>query len=386
MTLKTKILIIGGGISGLSIAYNLVERGVKDIVIVEKSYLGAGSTGRCASGIRASFTSREHVILMKNSIELWKKYSSGELGRYGLYYSQGGYIWLASREETAKKMEELVRLHNSLGVPTRIIDVDELKRLVPPIETKDIASIMFDPTAGKSSPFDTLFAYYNLLRSKGVRIFLHTKVNRIINDENSVRGAETSRGTIIAENMVVAAGSSTRDLLRPLGVDMPLENLPRHAMLTEAYRQAFQPLVIDWDTPGVPYIVQMKSGSFLIARNIDEEPEISLYSQRIDFMPKAVKPLIKFFPWLRNTRILRYWMGYYITTPDHHPIYGPIKGYENLYVATGFSGHGYMMGPITGRVIAEWILDGRPSIKAAEKLVLERFEKGMLIKELAVVG
>ncbi len=384
--IKTRILIVGGGISGLSIAYSLVKRGVNDIVIVEKSYLGSGSTGRCASGIRASFTSREHVVLMKHSIELWKKYAEGELGKHGLYYNQGGYIWLASREETAKIMERLVKLHNSLGVPTRIIGLDELKKLVPPIETKGVVSVLFDPTGGKSSPFSTIFAFYNLLRKKGIRIYLHTSVEEILHDDKRVYGAITSKGEIRAETIVVAAGASTRKLLEPLGVKVPLKNLPRHAMLTEAYREAFKPLVIDWDTPGVPYIVQMKSGSFLIARNIDEGPELSLYSQRIDFMPKAVKPLVRFFPWLRNTRIMRYWMGYYITTPDHHPIYGSVKGYENLYIATGFSGHGYMMAPVTGEVIAEWILNGRPSIDAAKRLVLERFEKGALIKELAVVG
>ncbi len=384
--IKTKVLIIGGGISGLSIAYNLAIRGERDIIVVEKDYLGAGSTGRCATGIRASFTSREHVVLMKHSIELWKEYAKGELGKHGLYYDQGGYIWLASREKTAKTMEDLVKLHNSLGVPTRIIDLKELRKIVPPIETRGIISVMLDPTAGKSYPFDTLFSFYNLLRKKGVRIFIHTRVEKILYKGEQAYGVKTNNGEINAETIVVAAGAFTRKLLEPLGIKIPVKNMPRHVMLTEAYKPAFRPLVIDWDSPGVPYIVQTKEGSFFIGRDIEEEPELSLYSQRIDFMPKAVKPLVRFFPWLKNTRILRYWIGYYITTPDHHPIYGPIKDYRNIYIATGFSGHGYMMGPVTGKIIAEWILDGKPSIKAAEKLVLERFEKGMLIKELAVVG
>ncbi len=384
--IRANVLIIGGGISGLSIAYSLARRGVEDIIIVEKSYLGAGSTGRCATGIRASFTSEEHVVLMKHSIELWREYSRGELGKYGLYYDQGGYIWIASRDETAEMFEKLVKLHNSLGVPTRIIDLDELKERVPPIRIDSIVSVMFDPTAGKSYPFDTLFAFYKALRSRGVRIEAYTEAKKILVRNERVIGVETSKGVIEANTVVVAAGSSSRDLLKPLGVELPVKNMPRHVMLTEAYRPAFKPLVIDWDTPGVPYIVQTKEGGFFIGRDIDEEPELSLYSQRIDFMAKAVKPLVRFFPWLRNTRILRYWMGYYITTPDHHPIYGPVKNYENLYIATGYSGHGYMMGPITGEIIAEWIVDGKPHLPQAEKLVLERFEKGKLIKELAVVG
>ena len=384
--IKTHILIIGGGISGLAIAYNLVERGVKDLVVIEKSYIGSGSTGRCATGIRASFTSEEHVVLMKHSIELWKEYVNGELGKNGLYYDQSGYVWIASREETVETFKKLVKLHNSLGVPTKMIDLDELKEKVPPINTNGILAAMYDPTAGKSYPFDTLFAFYKSLKSRGVRIETHTMAKKLLVSNSKVLGAETNKGIIESDIVVIAAGSMSRDLLKPLGINMPIENIPRHVMITEAYKPAFGPLVVDWDTPGAPYIIQTKEGNFYIGRDIEEEPELSLYSQRIDFMPLALKPLIRFFPWLENTRVLRYWIGYYVTTPDHHPIYGPIEEYDNLYVATGYSGHGYMMGPITGKVITEWILDGKPSIPQAERLTLERFKKGKLIKELAVIG
>ena len=101
--MKVNVLIIGGGISGLSIAYTLAKRGVKDILVLDANYIGSGSTGRCATGIRASFTSEEHVVLMKNSIELWKELSQPEeLGKYGLYFDQGGYVWIASKEESAE--------------------------------------------------------------------------------------------------------------------------------------------------------------------------------------------------------------------------------------------------------------------------------------------
>lgn len=384
--IRTHILIIGGGISGLAIAYNLLEKGVKDIVVIEKSYIGSGSTGRCATGIRASFTSEEHVVLMKQSIELWKKYADGELGKNGLYYDQQGYVWIASKEKTVETFKELVKLHNSLGVSTRIIDLDELREKVPPINTEGILAAMYDPTAEKSYPFDTLFAFYKTLRSKGVRIEVHTVARKLLTSNGKVVGAETNKGTIESNIVVIAAGSMSRDLLKPLGINIPIKNIPRHVMITEAYKPAFGPLVVDWDTPGAPYIVQTKEGNFYMGRDIEEEPELSLYSQRIDFMPLVLKPLIRFFPWLRNTRVLRYWIGYYITTPDHHPIYGPVEEFENLYIATGYSGHGYMMGPITGKVIAEWIIDGKPSIPHAERLTLERFKKGKLIKELAVIG
>ncbi len=381
-----KVLIVGGGISGLFIAYSLAKRGVRDIVVLEESYLGAGSTGRCATGIRASFTSEEHVVLMRESIKLWKEYSSGDLGRYGLQFIQGGYVWLARREETVDLFKKLVTLHNSFGVPTRIVDHDELRNLVPQLNTDLVVSAMFDPTAGKSYVFTTLFALFRACRELGIEIRTGVKVHKLVAKGSKIVEAVTDAGTIEADVFVVAAGAGSRDLLKTVGIEVPIKNMPRHVLVTEAFQRAFDPLVIDWDTPGVPYIVQTVEGNFFIGRDIEEEPELSIYSQRIDFIPKALKPIAQLFPFLKHVRVLRYWIGYYVTTPDHHPMYGPFEEFENLYVATGFSGHGYMMGPITGKIMAEWILDGKPSIPQAERLRPDRFKRGQLIKELAVVG
>jgi len=378
--------VIGGGISGLFIAYELAKRGVKDVVVLEKRYVGAGSTGRCATGIRASFTSEEHIVLMRESIRMWKEYSEGELGRYGLRFTQSGYVWIARKEESAKLFRKLIELHNSFGVPTRLIDLDELKTLVPPINKDIVVAAMLDPTAGKSYVFSTLLALVRACRSLGVEIKTGVEVRKLVAERNRVVEAVTDSGVVKADVFVVAAGAESRDLLRTVGVELPVKNMPRHVLVTEAYRRTFDPLVIDWDTPGVPYIVQTDEGSFFIGRDIEEQAEASLLLQRIDFMPKALKPIVELFPFLKHVRVLRYWLGYYITTPDHHPVYGPCEEYENLYVATGFSGHGYMMGPITGRIIAEWIIDGKPSIPQAERLKLDRFRKGQLVREFAVVG
>ncbi len=382
-----KVVIVGAGISGLFIAYELAKRGVEKVLVIEKDYVGAGSTGRCATGIRASFTSREHVVLMKESIRLWEEYSRGELGEYGLKFVRGGYVWLARRESTLEVFEKLVALHNELGVPTKIVSVDELRDLVPPLRVEKVVGAMLDPTAGKSYVFSTLMALIRACRSLGVEIVTGVEISKIVAKDDTIEALVARDGSRVSgDAFVIAAGAGSRELLASIGVELPIKNMPRHVMVTEAYAKAFQPLVIDWDTPGAPYIVQSTEGNFFIGRDIEEEPEGSLYSQRIDFMPLALKPMAELFPFLKNVRILRYWIGYYVTTPDNHPVYGPVKPFKNLFVATGFSGHGYMMGPVTGKVIAEWILRGKPSIPEAERLTLDRFEKGALIKELAVVG
>ncbi len=385
--MKADVLVIGAGISGLSIAYTLAKRGVENIIVVDASYVGSGSTGRCATGIRASFTSEEHVVLMRNSIELWRKLSQDEeLGKYGLLYDQGGYVWIASREESVNLFRKFVNLHNSLGVPTRLVSPDELKELVPPIRAVGARAALHDPTAGKSYVFNTLHAYLMACKELGVKILSFTPVRKLVASGGRVRAAVTENGTIEAEVFVLAAGSGSRNLMRSLGVELPLRNLPRHIMITEAFKPAFTPLVIDWDAGGAPYIVQTREGNFVMGREIKEEPEQPLNSVRVDYIPKAVAPIARWFPWIKRVRVLRYWVGYYVTSPDHHPIYGPVEEYENIYLACGYSGHGYMLAPVTGKIIAEWILDGRPSIPQAERLTLRRIREGKLIEELAIVG
>ena len=385
--MRADVLIIGAGISGLSIAYTLTKRGVKDIVVVDAEYVGSGSTSRCATGIRASFTSEEHVVLMKHSVELWRELSKPEeLGRYGLAFDQGGYVWTASKDESVELFRRLVTLQNSLGVPTRIVDPDKLKGLVPTMKVDEAKAALYDPTAGKSYVFDTLNAYLMACRRKGVKIMEFTSVRKLVASGGRVKAAVTERGGIEANTFVVAAGGGSKELMKSIGIEVPLENLPRHVMITEAFKPAFRPLVIDWDAGGAPFIVQTKEGNFIIGRRIAEEPEESLKSVRIDFIPAAIAPIARWFPWLKYVRVMRYWMGYYVTSPDHHPIYGPVEEYENVYLACGYSGHGYMLAPVTGKLIAEWVLDGRPSIPQAERLTLRRIREGKLIEELAIVG
>ena len=381
--MKTNVLIIGAGISGLTIAYNLVKKGVKDILIIDRSYIGSGSTGRCASGIRASFTSKEHVILMKRSIELWEKYNEEFKEKL---FKQDGYIWLLRKESSIEFFKKLVEFHNSFKIPSRMIDIDIIKSLINGINTKKLLGALYDPIAGKADPFDMLYILAKFCNRNNVKISTFTLAKKIIVRNNEVKGVETNKGIIEAKKVVIAGGEGTQELLRTINIELPLKNLPRHALITEAFKPLFNPLIIDWDTQGVPYIVQTEEGGFYMSREIEEKAGISIYSHRIDFFSKVLTPLSDFFPWIKNIRVLRYWIGYYVTSPDNHPIYGPLPGIRNLYIAVGFSGHGYMLSPVTGEIISSWMVNGEPSISIAKRLTIERINKGKLIKEIAIVG
>jgi len=375
----TSVVVIGGGMTGVSVAHALARRGVSDVKVLEEGYLGGGSTFKCAGGIRASFSSEEHVVLMMRSIDLWARLSE----ELGFYYERGGYVWLLSSEEQVTRFRELSRFHNSLGLPTRLVDAEELKELVPPIDGQRALAALFDPMAGKASPFEALHALYLDAKRMGVVFAQGVRASKIVSKGGTVLGVETNRGFIRAESVVVAAGFGTRELLETVGFNAPLENVPHHALITEPYEEAFKPLVVDVATGA--YIVQAKHGNFLMGVEVEEQAG-SRPIVRADFAPKVLRVWSRWFSWLPNAVVLRYWVGHYVMTPDHHPILGPVPGVEGLYVAAGFSGHGFMMAPVVGEELASWILSGSPKSEHAARLTPSRFAEGRMIHEKVVIG
>lgn len=377
--MRYNVVVIGGGISGISIAYFLAEKGVERVVVIESNYLGGGSTFKCAGGIRASFTSREHVVLMKKSIELW-----GELAeKYGFPYKRSGYLWLIEREKDYIKFERIRDFHNKLGLETRFVDQDFVKDVAPAVDTSRLVAALYDPLAGKTSPFKSLHALYLASKKNGVEYRVGERVISILAGKGTIVGVRIGKEDIKSEFVVVAAGAWSKELLKTVNVDIPLQPVPHHAAITEEYGRAFDPLLVDVSTGA--YTVQTSHGHVLMGVEIEEEPGATPVV-RSDFLSKLVKVWSKWLPWLMDSNILRYWVGYYVMSPDHHPILGPVEGIEGLYVATGFSGHGFMMGPVVGDEISEWIINGMPSINETKNLTLSRFKEGRLIYEQAVIG
>ncbi|MEM0377994.1 MAG: FAD-binding oxidoreductase [Thermosphaera sp.] len=377
--MKADVVIIGAGVTGVLTAAGLMERGVRDIVIVEKSYPGSGGSFRCATGIRASFTSIEHVEVMKRAIELWPQISV----KHNIQYSRDGYLWVLTREKDVEFFRKVVDFHNSRGVPTKLLDPSEVKELVPLMRVDKVLAAVHDPLAGKANCFEAVLNPLRELRRNGVKILQQTRAQRIIVENNVVKGVETNRGSIMSEQVLVAAGGDSRELLQTAGVDLPIKNLPKHVMVTETFKKMIKPLIIDWATSS--YILQLLHGNFYLGADIPETYDSPGYN-RLEFLKKASKVWTEYFPWLKEVYVLRYWTGYYDMTPDHHPIIGPIREINGLYVAAGFSGHGFMMAPAVAEALADYMTGKKPMIKEFEALNYERFRRGELIKEIAVFG
>ncbi len=378
---KVNIAIVGGGITALSTAYYLAKNGGEDIHIFEAKYLGYGSTGRCAGGIRASFTSEVHVALMRESINEWKKWSKDI---EGISFRQDGYLWILTDEEQVRIHKELMKLHNSLGVNTRMVYEEELKEIVPAMQLNDVIGALYDPTAGKAIPLHAVWALRRKLRSLGVKIHEYTPVNKVHVGGGRAKSLDVEGvGTVeVGDALLVAAGYETKHLLKNVGYDLPIKGDPHHLMITEKAESFLKPLVIHKASGS--YIVQVASGGLIVGTEYPvPENDMSL---RIGFIRKGFSIISKYFPQVLKANLLRVWIGYYLKTPDHHPLIGLVPSYDNLLLATGYSGHGYMMAPIVGKELASLIMEGRPTLKYTEELHPGRYEEGKYLEEKAIFG
>jgi len=373
------VVIVGGGIIGVSLALKLAEQSFGKILVVEKDYLGSGSTFRCAGGIRASFTSREHIVLMKRSIELWAKLKE----KLGVKYSRSGYLWLASSEEELERIKGYMRIHHMFGLETRLVDENFVKEIAPHVDTSRMAGALFDPLAGKASPFDSVYKQFLATKRLGVEFLVGREVTRIDVEGGVARGVEMNSERVEARNIVVAAGAYSVHLLEKSGIRIPVTPVSHHAAITEDFGRLFDPLIID--VASGAYAMQTFRGNVLMGVDVPEKPFGEL-DVKLVFLEKVVTVWSKWLKWLPNVNILRSWSGYYEMTPDHHPILGPLTPIESLFIATGFSGHGFMMAPVVAEEITSWIVSGKPKSREAGNLVLSRFEEGKTIKELAVIG
>lgn len=371
------VVIIGGGITGLSTAYYLAKEGVRNIVVVEKSYLGSGSTGRCGTGIRQQFTTREHIVLMRESVKLWKEWENN-LPK-SVHFRQGGYLWLL-KENEIETYREYVRLQNILGVNSRIINKDDVKLIVPDINTDGIAGASWCPSDGNAYPFDTVDALRIALKEFGVSIRQFEEVKDIKVKNGIVQQVITDKGVFNTHFVVNAAGFGARKIAQMVNIDLPLKLYRHQIAVSEPVKVFLEPMVVK----GELYFTQTYRGRIIGGTDLNEEPTESLVSTD-KFLPQFAKEILSVLPAISSLNVMRQWAGFYVVTPDHHPILGGTE-LPGFVLGVGFSGHGFMLGPVVGKLLATYIMHGTMYLPEANNLDLERFKSGRLIQEKAVIG
>ncbi len=379
---SASIVIVGGGVSGCAIAWNLANRGIKDIVVLEKDTLANGSTGRCGAGIRMQWAAEKNCRLAQYSVNFFETANETLEYERDIEFEQCGYLIVAANEKEAEQFKKNVKLQNSLGIPSVYLTPEEAREIVPLLNTSQFVAATFCQKDGHLNPFHTTDAYALAAERLGAKIFKHTEVTGIEVKNGRIEAVETTRGRIATNIVVNAAGGWSKAIGAMAGIDIPTYVQRHQILVTEPLEPIFSPMVMGFSYN--IYIQQVPHGSIIMGRSDNTEPLDFRTTSGWRFVEEMTKTCSKLLPPLKTANILRQWAGHYCMTEDAQPIYGPVPGLEGMYLACGFSGHGFMLAPATAQLIVEMIL-GEPLTIDVSDLDVGRFERRELVFEHSVV-
>lgn len=365
-------VVIGGGIIGLASAHALTERGVR-VTIFEKGSLGGGSTGRSAGGIRGQFSTPVHVSLSRASFEVWNEFE--ERFEIDITHRRVGYLFLAREAETAERLRENVAMQNEYGTSSGFLDPEEANERCPGLRSERFVGASFSPEDGFADPNLAIQGYAKAAREAGVEIRTNTEVERICRDGERVVGVDVGE-KIDADYVINAAGPWAKQVGEMAGVQLPVAPKRRRMVLTAPEKSVPEtdPLTIDLDTGS--YFRPERDGCALVGGQWGGDPDADpdRYREGIEteWAAEAVERAGEWTTYFGpETRIKRGWAGLYAVTPDNHPIIEQtVPGFIS---AIGFSGHGFMHAPATGKLVAELVCEGEASLVNIDSLRSERF-------------
>ncbi|MBM3126031.1 MAG: FAD-binding oxidoreductase [Chloroflexi bacterium] len=376
------IVIVGGGVMGASALYHLARRGAKNLLLLEKEqFFGQGATGRCAGGVRYQFSTEINIRLSLESLPMIERFKQ-ELGQ-DVNYRPCGYLLVATNEMDARTFNHNVKLQNQLGVQTQWLSGEDIRRRLPMMNFEDASCGTFYQKDGLVDPNSVVMGYIGAAQRLGAAALTGVEVGGIRVYEDSIQGVQTNAGFIHTPMVLNAAGPWSGVVAKLAGVDLPITPLRRQMFTTNAMKEipADFPFVIDFaqslyfHREGEGLLIGMSNQNEVpgFDQSVDEEFEMVNYEAAVQRMPV-----------LENARRTSHWAGLYEITPDAHPILGgtSVQGFS---VCTGFSGHGFMHGPIAGKLMSEYLLDGKFSTLDVSMLDLNRFTEGRMIKEYNVV-
>jgi len=382
MKTDAEVVIVGAGIMGLAIAYNLAKHhDQRDIVVLDQSYLCGGASGRNGGGVRAQWSSEDNVRLMRESLRICRDFAREH--RINTWFRQGGYLFLARSDERANALEKSVKLQNELGLPTRMLDPRQARGVVPELSTDGLVAACYNPDDAVVFPWPFVWGYAEGARARGVVVEPFTRVTGIETTGGRVSTVVTDKGSIRTSRVVNAAGALSPEVGRLVGIELP--NRPhRHEICSsEPLKPWLKPLVADL-SDGL-YFSQSTRGEIVGGVSNAKVPHGADQGSSYRFLALYSRSLLRACPILGSVKILRQWAGLYDITPDSNPIVGKVDALEGFFLACGFMGHGFMMAPVMGKLMAE-VVAGGPVPEVFERWNLRRFAQGSLLSEGMIIG
>lgn len=347
------VIVVGAGIIGCATAFYLAREGVR-VALVDRAYPGSGSTFCCISGIRQQFSTAASINLMKESLALF----SGMEEEFGfpVEFYQGGYLLLAHNPSLLQIFKQNVSVQQSQGVPVSLLEKDEVAARYPEVNTEGLAGAAFCPRDAQASPFLVIKGYRERITQLGGEFFLYNPVITINRDpyfELELRDETRLSG----EKLLLCAGAWTGELAAQMGLTLPLFPERHEALITEKVPRFLTPMIVDYRRDGC-YFQQLVTGQVIGCYTPD--PPVPGITHRCsgEFLPAMARRMTRLVPVLDRLTVLRHWAGMYTMTPDGNPIVDR-SSVDNLYIAAGMSGHGFMFGPAVGKNLAGFMLTGQ---------------------------
>ena len=384
MNRTADVVVVGGGVVGASAAYHLAAAGAGRVLVLERAdHLAAGSTGACAGGFRFQFSSAINVRLSQASVPM----ITGFTQEHGLPLDvvQDGYLFLVRGEELWRHFLAANELHASLGVEAEVLTPEEAASLAPGIATEDLVGATFGPRDGIADPSGLTQGYATLARGSGAEIEFGVEVEVVRIGGDRVLGVDTSDGPIDAGVVVNAAGPWAGVLAATAGVDLPLEPIPRHVLVTGPFDGAPERRTLVIEAMTSFYFHREGAGVLMGMGGASERASFETATDDSFIAEELLPTAVRVFPPLEAASVEHSWVGLYEMTPDRHPIIGEAPGVAGFYLANGFSGHGFQHAPVVGKLLAELIVGGAATTVDISSLGLDRFERGHLVREGHVV-
>lgn len=365
---RNTVIVVGGGVVGCSIAWHLARKGA-EVVVIEERAIAAAASGASAGGVRQQGRDPREMPLAIAAIARWEHLEE-ELGA-DIHYYREGHIKLYEREEDVAIAHQAIRDQRALSLDITVVEGQALHDLVPGIAPHIVAGT-YTANDGHANPVLTTEAFAAAAQREGAQIRTGVQVTGVTRSGERITGITTSDGEIAGDHVVLATGAWTRDLVSPLGVDLPIFPAGLQMILTERMPKTLRQVV---GAHGRSLsLKQLRNGNYLIGGGWPGDVDMvsGVGRTREESIAGSMETASSIFPVLREAGIERSWVGVEGICADEVPIIGPVPGYDGLTVAAGFSGHGFALSPITGQLVAERVLDGKPSI-SLDEFHAERF-------------
>jgi len=389
---QAEVVVVGGGIMGLAIAYNLARAGTKNVVVVDRTYLCGGASGRNGGGVRAQWSSEANIRLMQESIRMCREFAT-EM-KINVWFRQGGYLFIVRSEDKRRSLEASVKLQNECGLPTRMLTPGEAQKLVPELDVSGVVAASYNATDGVVFPWPFVWGFAQAAVKLGVRVETFTdvlgfdttgrRIDAVVTQKVDAKGRPTGKPSRLRTHKVVnACGAWSPQVARMLGVELPNHPHRHEICSTEPLKPWLRPLVADL-TDGL-YFSQSTRGEIVGGVGQERVPEGLNQDSSHAFLGRYARSLTRACPVLGDVKVLRQWSGCYDITPDQNPIVGEVDEVDDFFQASGFMGHGFMMAPVVGKLIAQYIRERTP-LPMFERWNLRRYKEGRLLSEAMIIG